>query len=89
MKKINACGVMVIVKVLKEIENVSAGGIFIPTTVTSEPQVYGKVISAGPEVTYVKADDVIIFHQRAGQVILMDNEEYRVLKQEEIYGSVE
>jgi len=86
MRKINAVFDMVIVKVLKEIENTTKGGIVLPTSITSLPQGYGIVSSVAPEIECIKEGDTITFHSRAGQVILLDNEEYRCMHAGEVYG---
>lgn len=77
----------VFVKVLKP-EQVTKGGIIVPDTVIKEPQKYGVVLSVGADVKEIIINDVIMFHDRGGQVVLIDKEEHRVLIDNEIYGII-
>jgi len=91
MKKLVAVSEHVIVEVLKEIEEVTDGGIIIPESVVHKPQGYGKVISMGSKVTIpVTIGDIIIFHKNGGMdIMLQGNKVFKVLKQPEIYGRLE
>lgn len=85
MKKITAINNHVVVEELKQEER-SENGIIIPGTVKVEPQKYGKVLSVGEEVKNIKINDIVVFHQAGGQVIMLDGIIQRVLKNDEIYG---
>ena len=89
MIKISAVFEKVIVETLKEMESVSTGGILLPTSIVTMPQSYGKVVSVGPESVDkgINEGDIIIFHKHGGQVMLLDNVEYRTLLPGEIYGT--
>jgi len=90
--QMEAIGEHVIVKILDG-EEVTRGGIVIPSNAQQPPQVYGKVLSVGDEVSSrkieLKPDDVIMFHQQGGQIILVEETQYRVLKVDEVYGKVQ
>ncbi len=86
MKKIDAINDHVVVQEFSSAEVTTEAGIVIPNTVRTEPQKYGKVLSIGEEVKNVKVDDIVVFHQSGGQVIMLDGMIQRVLKNEEIYG---
>jgi len=88
MIRMQAIGEHVIVDVL-EPEEKTEGGLIIPGNAAALPQAYGKVITVGEEVTTVKVDDVIFFHQSGGQVILIREKAYRILKIQEVYGILE
>jgi chaperonin GroES len=74
-------------KVIKQ-ETTTKGGLIVPGTVRKDPQKTGKVISVGADVKTILVNDIIMFHDRGGQVILLDEEEYRILSDSEIYGVV-
>jgi chaperonin GroES len=77
----------IFVKVLKQ-EMLTKGGLVIPETVKKEPQKYGIVISLGPDVKGIQISDTLMFHDRGGQTVIIDDEEYRVLIDNEVYGVV-
>ena len=85
MKMIKAVDDKVIVEELKRTK--SEGGIIFPEN-AGDPQGYGKVLSLGDDVAnkQIKEGDIIVFHPRGGQVILMRKSLFRVLKYDEIYG---
>lgn len=76
----------VFVKVLKEVEQTTQGGLIVPGTVKKEPQKYGDVLSVGNDVKEIIIGDQIMFHDRGGQTIMINGEEYRILSENEIYG---
>ncbi len=62
-------------------------GLIIPDAV-QEPQAFCKVISVGDEVKTIHVDDIIVCHMRAGMDVLIDKELIKVLKEDEIYGTL-
>jgi co-chaperonin GroES (HSP10) len=66
------------------------GGIVFPEG-AGDPQGYGKVLSVGDQVSgkQIKTDDIIVFHARGGQAVLLGKRLLRVLKYDEIYGLLE
>jgi chaperonin GroES len=87
MKIIQAVSDKVFVKVLKEEEKTS-GGLIVPATAKKEPQSYGVVLSVGSDVKGIKLNDVVVFHSHAGQVVLLESQEYKIIMYPEIYGVV-
>ncbi len=83
MSKLRALGEMIIAVPVKK--DTTEGGIVIPENVKQLPQEYAKVISVGEEITTVKVDDVVAFHQQAGQVIVHEKEVYKIVKYGEVY----
>jgi chaperonin GroES len=86
----------VLVKYSSE-EEKTAGGLYIPDAAKEKPQ-KGSVIAIGTgKVTddgkrqpmEVKVGDVILFDKYSGSKIKMDNEEYLIIREEDILGIVE
>jgi chaperonin GroES len=94
--KFNAVGDRILVQPLPQAE-VSPGGIFIPDS-AQQPQMYGKVISAGAgklnkdgsrEEPLVKEGDVVLYPLYTGQDIIIDGVPYIVFRENHIIGVVE
>ena len=86
----------ILVKRVEEKEAVK-GGIIIPDTAKEKPQ-EGKVIAVGQGKKTehgkvisldVKAGDRILFGKYSGAEIKMDNQEYLILREEEVLGILE
>lgn len=80
-----------------EEEEAVKGGIIIPDTAKEKPQ-EGKVIAVGQGkkteegkviALDVKAGDRILFGKYSGAEIKMDNQEYLILREEEVLGILE
>jgi len=86
----------ILIKRIEENETVK-GGIIIPDTAKEKPQEgevvavgNGKMSEDGKVVPLdVKAGDRILFGKYAGAEIKIDNEEFLILKEEEVLGVVE
>jgi len=94
--KVRPLGDRVLVKPL-EIEEKKKGGIIIPDTAKEKPQ-EGKVIAVGKgRITEdgktlpldVKVGDRILFGKYSGNEIKIDDEDYLIVKEEDILGIVE
>jgi len=79
-------GDRVFVKFLEEMEK-TAGGIYIPDAAKEKPQ-KGRVEAVGKDVEEVKVGDVILFDKYAGSKINIDNEDYLIVKEDEILGII-
>ena len=86
----------ILIKRIEEKET-AKGGIIIPDTAKEKPQ-EGEVIAVGNGKMSedgkvvpldVKAGDRILFGKYSGSEIKMDDEEYLILKEEEVLGIVE
>ena len=86
----------ILVKRLEE-QEVRKGGIIIPDSAKEKPQ-EGKVIAAGNgRVTDdgkkipldVKAGDRILFGKYSGSEVKVEDEEYLILKEEDVLGIIE
>lgn len=76
-------------KIIVELMKVtkSPGGLILPSNV-AQPQAYGKVVSCGEKVETVSIGDYLIFHPGAGMDMLLNQQIYKVLKYDEIYGKL-
>jgi len=83
----------IIVKRLDEQEQMR-GGIIIPDTAREKPQ-QGEVIAAGEgkfredgtrQPLAVKAGDRVLFGKYSGSEVKIDNEEYLIMREDEILG---
>jgi len=86
----------VIIKRLEE-EEKSAGGIIIPDTAKEKPQ-QGKVIAVGTGIILkdgtisplqVKPGDRVIFNKYGGTEIKLGDEDYLVMREDDILGILE
>jgi len=84
----------VLVKRIEEAEEVRRGGIIIPDTAKEKPQ-EGKVIAVGNGKVGedgkripldVKAGDRILFGKYSGSEVKIDDEEYLILREEDVLG---
>jgi len=75
----------------------SSGGLYIPDSAKEKPQ-KGEVIAAGPgritddgklQKMDVKVGDVVLFEKYSGSKINIDNEEYLIIKEDDVLGIVE
>jgi chaperonin GroES len=66
----------------------TAGGIYIPESAKEKPQ-KGVIEAVGSEVKEIKVGDVILFDKYSGSKINIDNNEYLIIKEEDILGIVQ
>jgi chaperonin GroES len=86
----------ILIKRIEENETVK-GGIIIPDTAKEKPQEgevvavgHGKKTDEGKVIALdVKAGDRILFGKYSGTEIKMENQEYLILREEEVLGIVE
>lgn len=80
-----------------EEEQQARGGIIIPDTAKEKPQ-RGKVIAAGDgkinedgtrRPLDVKPGDLVLFGKYSGSEILIDDQEYLIMREDEILGTFE
>jgi chaperonin GroES len=86
----------VIIRRIEDTNNQTAGGLFIPDSAKEKPQ-EGEVIAAG-EGKYkedgtrqpldVKAGDRVLFGKYSGSEIRLDNEEFLIMREDEILGII-
>ncbi len=95
MAKVKPLGDRVLVKP-QPAEEKTASGLYIPDTAKEKPQ-RGTVIAVGPgriedgkhiEMS-VKEGDVVIFGKYAGSEIVLDGEEFLIMRETDILGILE
>ena len=80
-----------------ELETTTAGGIVIPDTADKDKPVRGKVIAVGAGRIVdgkilpleVKVGDKVLFGKYAGTNVKLDDQEYLVMREEDIMGVLE
>lgn len=86
----------VIVKPKDSVEQ-TKGGVILPDTASKEKPIEGTIVAAGPgklndngerTALEVKKDDKVIFSKYAGTEIKVDEEEYLILKEEDILAII-
>ncbi|MBI5102769.1 MAG: co-chaperone GroES [Nitrospirae bacterium] len=66
----------------------TAGGLYIPDSAKEKPQ-KGVVKAVGSEVKEIKVGNTILFDKYSGSKVNIDNDEYLIIKEEDILGIVE
>ena len=86
----------VILRRIEDTNNQTAGGLFIPDSAKEKPQ-EGEVIAAGlgkykedgtRQALDVKAGDRVLFGKYSGSEIKLDNEEFLIMREDEILGII-
>ena len=77
----------VFVKYSDEAEK-TAGGIYIPESAKEKPQ-KGIIEAVGSEVKEIKVGDIILFDKYSGSKVNIDNNEYLIIKEEDILGIIQ
>ena len=86
----------VIIRRIEDNVNQTAGGLFIPDSAKEKPQ-EGEVIAAGDgkykedgtrQALDVKAGDRVLFGKYSGSEIKLDNEEFIIMREDEILGII-
>ena len=87
----------VIIRRIEDNVNQTAGGLFIPDTAKEKPQ-EGEVIAVGEgkykedgtrQTLDVKEGDRVLFGKYSGSEIKLDNEEFLIMREDEILGVIE
>ena len=71
-----------------EEEERTKGGLYVPDTAKEKPQ-KGKVEAVGSEVKEVKVGDSVLFDKYSGSKVKMNDQEYLIIKEEDIPGIIE
>lgn len=87
----------ILLKRIEEEEEVRRGGIIIPDTAKEKPQEgkviavgSGKLLENGQRVALdVKTGDRVLFGKYAGSEVKIEDEEYLILREEDILGILE
>ena len=95
--KIKPLADRVIVKPSDVAESKTTGGIIIPDTAKEKPQEgeviavgTGKITDDGKKIPLdIKAGDKILFGKYSGTEIKIDNKEYLIMHQDDVFGIIE
>lgn len=68
-------------------EEVTKGGLFVPRSSQEKP-LRGVVLNTGPDVKGTSAGETVLFGKYSGQVIIVNAEEFVLLREDEILGRV-
>lgn len=87
----------VLVRRIDEVEEESRGGIVIPDTAKEKPQEgeviavgEGKVLDSGQKVSMsVEQGDRILFGKYSGTEVKIEDEEYLIMREDEVLGVLE
>ena len=69
-------------------EETTASGIVLPDTASKEKPMEGEVISVGPDCKAVKKGDIVVFKKYAPTEIEIDRQEYFILDEEDLLGTI-
>lgn len=65
----------------------TASGIYLPDTAKEKP-VVANIVAIGPDVKQVKIGDKIVYKEYATTDLKIDNQEYLIIKQEDILATL-
>lgn len=85
--------------IVKRVEKVrqTASGIVIPDSAAERPE-HGEVLAVGPGKRLpdgsllpmqLKVGDLVLFGKYGGQTVKLDDQEYLVLREEDVFGVIE
>ena len=75
----------------------SSGGLYIPETAKEKPQ-RGEVVAAGPgrvtddgtlQKMEIKVGDIVLFEKYSGSKINIEDQEYLIIREDDILGTIE
>lgn len=76
-----------VVAVREEAAQKTASGIYLPDTAKEKP-VIASVVAIGPDVKQVKVGEKIVYKEYATIELKIDNQEYLIVKQEDILATI-
>lgn len=76
-----------VVAVREEASTKTASGIYLPDTAKEKP-VVANIVAIGPDVKQVKIGDKIVYKEYATTDLKIDNQEYLIIKQEDILATL-
>ncbi len=77
-----------VVAVSEEPETKTASGLYLPDKAAEKPKV-AKVVSVGKDVKQIKAGDRIIYKSYSTTDVKLGNDEYILVKEEDILATVQ
>lgn len=65
-------------------------GLYIPESSSSRvSSSQGTIVAVGPEVTFAKVTEDVIYTHHCGQLLALDGENYLLIKEDDIWAKVE
>ncbi|MFA6214936.1 MAG: co-chaperone GroES [Patescibacteria group bacterium] len=90
--KLKPLGNRIVVEALSE-EETTKSGIILPDTIDKEKKAEGKVLAIGDgeKITKLglKTGDKVIFGKYAGEEVKVDDQEYKILSDEDVLAVIE
>ncbi len=76
-----------IVAQIEEAQNKTASGLYLPEQATEKPKT-AKVLNVGKEVKNIKPNDRIVYKSYSATEIKIDNQDYVIVKEEDVLATV-
>ena len=76
-----------VVAVRDEAPEKTASGLYLPTESKEKPTL-ATVVAAGPDAKHVKKGDKIIYKEYSTTELTIDDNEYLIVKEEDVLGTV-
>ncbi len=76
-----------IVAQIEEAQNKTASGLYLPEQATEKPKT-AKVLNVGKEVKNIKINDRIVYKSYSATEIKIDNQDYVIVKEEDVLATV-
>ncbi len=76
-----------IVAQIEEAQNKTASGLYLPEQATEKPKT-AKVLKVGKDVKNIKINDRIVYKSYSATEIKVDNQDYVIVKEEDVLATV-
>lgn len=73
---------------MKEQEELTAGGLFLPNTAKEKPE-FAEVIAVDTGIEKVKKGDLVLISKYSGTEVKLEGVEYIIVKEEDILAKIE
>lgn len=76
-----------VVALREEVQSKTASGIYLPDS-SKEKSVLAKIVAVGPDVKNLKVDDRIVYKEYSTNELKINNQEYLIIKEEDVLAIV-
>jgi len=76
-----------VVAVREEVSTKTASGLFLPESSKEKP-VIAKVVAVGPDVKHLKVNDKIVYKEYSTTDLKVNDQEYLIVKEEDVLVTV-
>lgn len=76
-----------VVAVREKAPEKTASGLYLPDTAKEKP-VTATVVAVGPDATHVKSGDKILYKEYSTTEITINDQEYLIVKEEDVLGTI-